>query len=81
MAERDPDALKGAIEGDRPDDPQHANPNADALDENGLPAKEVPICEDAIGANVDNDGRIRGVAGEAVNATETGKAPADGSRR
>ena len=77
----DPDAAKGAIEGDRPEDPQQSNPNAGALDENGLPKKMLPICEDVIGANIDNDERMRGVAGEAVNATETGKAPADGGRR
>ncbi len=81
MKKNDPDALKGAIEGDRPDDAQQSNPNAGALDENGLPASMVPICEDAIGANVDNDGRMRGVADQAVNATETGKAPGDGGRR
>ncbi len=80
MKKNDPDALKGAIEGDRPGDLQQSNPNAGALDENGLPAKMLPICEDAIGANVDNDGRIRGIADEAVNATETGKA-GDGGRR
>ncbi len=77
----DPDMKKGALEGDRPDEPQHSNANAGALDENGLPRKMVPICEDVIGANVDNDERMRGVAGEAVNATETGKAPADARRR
>ncbi len=69
----DPDARKGALEGDRPDDPQDFNPNAGALDENGLPAGMQPVCEDAIGANADNGDRMRGAAGEAVVATETGK--------
>ncbi len=77
----DPDALKGAVEGDRPDQPQHSNPNAGALDDDGLPKKMVPICEDAIGANVDTRGRDAGTAGAAVVATETGKtAPDDGKR-
>ena len=69
----DQDALKGAVEGDRPDQPQHSNPNAGALDENGLPKKIVAICEDAIGANVDTGGRESGAADAAVDATETGK--------
>jgi hypothetical protein len=44
----------GAVEGDRPEDrPQHGNPNAPALDERGLPANKTRICEDVIGANVD----------------------------
>ena len=33
----DPDKHKGAIEGDRPLDEQHWNPNADALNAEGLP--------------------------------------------
>jgi hypothetical protein len=49
----DPDIHKGVIEGDRPTDEQYGNPNAAALDENGLPADEVAIAEDAIGAEVD----------------------------
>ncbi len=68
----DPDAQKGAIEGDRPDDEQQFNSNAGALDEDGMPARMQPICEDAIGANIDNKGRESGAAGEAVDATETG---------
>ena len=44
----------GAVEGDRPTDrPNQGNSNAPALDENGLPNDPVAICEDAIGANVD----------------------------
>ena len=49
----DPDAHKGAIEGDRPNDEQIGNPNGPGLDENGLPADETAIGEDVIGANVD----------------------------
>ncbi len=77
----DQDAAKGAVEGDRPDEPQHFNANAGALDENGLPRETLPICEDAIGANVDNRGRERGAADAAVYPTETGKtAPPDQNR-
>jgi hypothetical protein len=49
----DPDAAKGAIEGDRPGQEQQGNENAHALDENGLPENCQRILEDAIGANVD----------------------------
>ncbi len=79
MKSLDPDAAKGAIEGDRPEDRQQSNPNVPALDENGLPEKMVPICEDVIGANVDQRTRDAGTAGAAVDATETGKT-ADGER-
>jgi hypothetical protein len=49
-----PDAHKGAVEGDRPGDrPQHGNPNAGALDEQGLPRDHTAIAEDVIGANAD----------------------------
>jgi len=43
----------GAVEGDRPDDPQHSNATVPALDDQGLPADRDRICEDVIGANVD----------------------------
>jgi hypothetical protein len=44
----------GAVEGDRPtDQPNQGNPNAPAIDENGLPNDPIAVCEDAIGANVD----------------------------
>ncbi len=46
----DPDRHKGAVEGDRQDEPQFYNPN---LDENGEPVDGTAICEDSIGANVD----------------------------
>jgi hypothetical protein len=50
----DEDAHKGAVEGDRPDDrPQQGNANAPALDDEGMPEDTVAICEDVIGANVD----------------------------
>ncbi len=49
----DSDEHIGAVEGDRPTDPQHGNPNADALDDEGMPKDTVAICEDVLGANVD----------------------------
>jgi hypothetical protein len=66
--------MKGALEGDRPDDPQDFNHNAGSLDDDGLPKKRDPICEDVIGANVDSRGRESGAAGAAVFPSETGKA-------
>jgi hypothetical protein len=50
----DPYRHKGALEGDRPDDPQHANPHGDGLDEAGLPDDFDAIAEDVIGANADD---------------------------
>jgi hypothetical protein len=48
------DAGKGAVEGDRPDQPrQQGNPHGTALNDEGLPEDQTAICEDAIGANVD----------------------------
>jgi hypothetical protein len=50
----DSDEHIGAVEGDRPSDwPQQGNPNAPALDEEGLPADPAAIAQDVIGANVD----------------------------
>jgi hypothetical protein len=50
----DPDHDKGAVEGDRPTDKQHSNPNAAAaLDDNGLPKDRIAIAEDVLGANAD----------------------------
>jgi hypothetical protein len=49
----DNDLEKGAVEGDRPNDQQHYNTNAPALDENGLPDDRVAIAEDVVGANAD----------------------------
>ena len=53
--QREPaDQHEGAVEGDRPTDrPQNSNPNAPALDEQGLPADDRKIAEDVIGANAD----------------------------
>jgi hypothetical protein len=50
----DPDAHKGAIEGDRPTDAlQYGNPHGDGLNEDGLPDDPIAIAEDQIGANED----------------------------
>ena len=49
----DPDAHKGAIDGDRPNDEQQGNPHGDGVDENGLPDDPIAICEDVLGANAD----------------------------
>ena len=47
---------EGAVEGDKPTDPQHGNENAQShggLDEQGLPADCDKIAQDVIGANQD----------------------------
>ena len=50
----DSDEHIGAVEGDRPSDcPQQGNPNAPALDGEGLPDDPAAIAQDVIGANVD----------------------------
>ena len=64
-------ADRDAIQGDRPDDEQQGDPNAPALDENGLPANLTAIAEVRIGANVDDS--------EVANADETGRT-SDASR-
>ena len=51
--EDDPDLHKGAVEGDRPDDPQTPNRHGGGVDEEGLPDDPIACAEDAIGANVD----------------------------
>ena len=52
--ERDADQHLGVVEGDRPDDhPNEGNRNAPALDDEGMPNDRIAICEDVIGANVD----------------------------
>lgn len=43
----------GAVETDKPGQTGQGNPNVPALDENGQPADWKKICEDVIGANVD----------------------------
>jgi hypothetical protein len=49
----DSDEHIGAVEGDRPTDPQQGNPNAPALDADGLPNDPDAIAQDVIGANLD----------------------------
>ncbi len=49
----DADAGKGAVEGDRPDSAPQGNPHGSGLDDEGLPKDGTEICEDVIGANVD----------------------------
>jgi hypothetical protein len=51
--EKDPDARKGAVEGDRPSDEQHFNPHGEGINDEGLPDDPVATAEDAIGANED----------------------------
>ena len=53
-APADSDEHIGAVEGDRStDNPQQGNPNAPALDDQGLPNDPVAIAQDVIGANID----------------------------
>jgi hypothetical protein len=49
----DPDIHKGAVEGDKPTDEQHFNPQGDGVDSEGMPDDPVASAEDEIGANVD----------------------------
>ena len=49
----DQDIHKGAIEGDRPNDEQHFNPNGEGVNEQGLPDDPVASAEDREGANAD----------------------------
>ncbi len=65
IRKRDPDAHKGAIEGDRIDDEQHGNRNAPALDEDGRPRATTAIAEERVGANLDDS--------EVANADESGR--------
>ena len=55
LPRRDPDVHHGALEGDRPGDPQQWNRNATASgeDDRGMPEDCVAIAEDVIGANED----------------------------
>lgn len=46
------DAL-GAVEGERPTDPQRGNPNAPGVDREGRPDDPVKTGQDRIGANLD----------------------------
>jgi hypothetical protein len=49
----DPDAHKGAIEGDKPTDKQIGNPSGDGVDANGMPDDPVATAQDKVGANED----------------------------
>jgi hypothetical protein len=49
----DQDIHKGAIEGDRPTDEQHYNPNGEGVNDEGLPDDPIAIAEDREGANAD----------------------------
>ena len=49
----DQDIHKGAIEGDRPNDEQNANPHGDGVDAEGMPDDPIAIAEDVEGANAD----------------------------
>lgn len=51
--EDDPDAHKGALEGDRPQDEQMGNPHGSGVDDEGLPDDPIATAEDRIGANED----------------------------
>jgi hypothetical protein len=50
------DEHMGAVEGERPGDPQPGNANAGALDEQGLPMDADRIAADVIGAQNDETG-------------------------
>jgi hypothetical protein len=43
----------GAVEGDKPADPEPGNEHAQAIDDQGKPKDPNAQCEDVIGANVD----------------------------
>ena len=47
------DARLGAVEGERPTDPQRGNPNAPGVDDQGRPNDPVKTGQDRIGANLD----------------------------
>jgi len=49
----DPDANKGSLEGDRPNDEQQGNPHGDGIDTNGMPNDPIGTAEDRDGANED----------------------------
>ena len=61
----EPDAHKGAVEGDRLDDVQQGNPGAPALNDEGTPSDATAVGQDRIGANADD--------GEVANANESGR--------
>jgi hypothetical protein len=47
------DEHEGAVEGDKPQDQQQGNENAQALDDEGMPKDCDKVAEDVIGANLD----------------------------
>ena len=49
----DPDGGLGAVEGEKPSDPQRGNINAPGIDDQGRPNDPVKTGEDRIGANTD----------------------------
>jgi hypothetical protein len=52
-AHRDQFTNKGTMEGDRPTDVQQCNCHGAGLDLDGLPADDVAIAEDVMGAEMD----------------------------
>jgi hypothetical protein len=48
----DDDSL-GAVEGEKPSDPQRGNPNAPGVDDQGMPTDRDKIEQDVEGANLD----------------------------
>ena len=60
----DPALHQGAVEGNGSSVEGYGNPNAPALDADGLPNDAIAIAEDRIGANVDDP--------EVANADERG---------
>ena len=52
-AKRDPDAYKGAVEGDRPDDRQQSNRRAPGIDRSGMPSDPIATAQDSEGARAD----------------------------
>ncbi len=63
-AHPDQDAKKGAVEGDRPTDKQHSNPQGKGIDENGMPNDPVASARDREGANVDKQGGYLGLVSQ-----------------
>src|SRR5262249_52072280 len=49
----DPDAYKGAVEGDRPGDRQQGNRRAPGVDSSGMPSDPIATAQDSTGARAD----------------------------
>ena len=60
----DPALRQGAVEGNGSTNEGYGNPNAPAIDADGLPNDEIAIAQDRIGANIDDP--------EVANADERG---------